>query len=1186
MYWRHSLGAYAALILTLCGSGVAQQYSFRYYGAGEGLQNLAVLSLAQDGAGYIWAGSEGGLYRYDGTRFRLMGAAEGLPCSTEVHALHVAVDGALWANTCAQLFRFDGQHFRPIAGIRGMFSGTQSMVDDAHGNVLVAAPSGLYEVAPKSDGSFAARTYPLGLGLAGTPVRGIAWNGSQLWFGCGRRICVEDGRRISTFGPAEGLVDDNWDAITVTPDGSVWARSPSRLYRKPPGEEHFVQEYPEIASSIFWGAVTTRRDGSLMVPTDKGLAIRHEGIWSVIDDHRGLHTAMTSAVLEDRQGSLWIALIGIGIARWLGDEEWEAWTRGQGLPSDLIWSIRRDRKGALWVGTSLGLARLERQGPPRTWTRKDGLGGDNVRWLGETSDGATWAVMKPGGVARVDPASGKIRLFGPADGLTCVTSHRGFVDHLDRLWIGTACGIFRNDRPTASQRVRRLDLPGFHRLDQPASLERGAWAFAEDKQGNIYITSPDGLWRLSDGRWRRYLKADGLLSDNPYIPVIGPDGALWLHHRLDAGIERVEFAGDQIVRSTPVLAADALSVEVTAFHGFDAFGRLWRGGANGVSVLAGGHWRYLSAEDGLIWNDSDGEAFWPDPDGSVWIGTSGGLAHYRPPIGDLSRPPAADPVITRLDIDQKSRVVRAEFSSLSYKSEQLVRFRYRLDGAPWTDTAERIVSSVGLAPGRHRLEIQSRVRDGPISEKVAVAEFQIAPKWWETWWVQSVALLLAATFSWGIVLWRNELLRRRNRQLENAVRQRTAELESERSRADAASEAKGRFLATMSHEIRTPLNGVIGLSRLLEDMPVPVEALEMIQMIRSTGDGLLRVINDVLDFSKVDAGKLELEVAPFHLPRSLKESMGLFQAAASEKGLRVGCDLEPELPVWVAGDETRLRQVILNLISNALKFTSSGEIVLTASVERRDATSYFLAIEVRDTGIGIAPDQLPLLFSSFHQADASISRRYGGTGLGLAISKQLIELMGGTISVESQPGEGTRFRFTVLMDHAQEPALPDSVPQSAPRGGHQLKVLVAEDNPVNQKIVLVLLEKLGVKADLAANGSRAIAAVMGKQYDLVLMDVEMPEVDGLAATREIRGRLPLDRQPLIFGLTAHTASEYHAICLGAGMNGCLTKPLERERLRDLIEELSARSQLQNLRSSIGREDVSLTEGAEKHRRLT
>ena len=241
--------------------------------------------------------------------------------------------------------------------------------------------------------------------------------------------------------------------------------------------------------------------------------------------------------------------------------------------------------------------------------------------------------------------------------------------------------------------------------------------------------------------------------------------------------------------------------------------------------------------------------------------------------------------------------------------------------------------------------------------------------------MRSAALLLAGAAVWGVILWRHRWLRCRNRQLEQAVRERTAELESERTnvldekkRADEASAAKGRFLATMSHEIRTPLNGVIGLSRLLEAMPVPLEAQDMIRMIRSSGDALLRVINDILDFSKVEAGKLELEVAPFELRRSLGDSIGLFRAAAEEKHLRLGCDLAPELPTWVAGDETRLRQVILNLISNAVKFTSSGEVVLSAGLEPQDGRCYRIVIEVRDTGIGIAPEELPRLFSSFNQA--------------------------------------------------------------------------------------------------------------------------------------------------------------------------------------------------------------------------
>jgi len=1145
-----------ALVLALGSAGFAQQYSFRHYGAAEGLQNLVVLSLAQDGAGYIWAGSEGGLYRYDGTRFRLMGAAEGLPCTSEVHTLHVAADGALWANTCAQVSRFDGQHFQAITRVGVMQGGAQGMADDTHGGVLVATAAGLYEALPGGSGKpFRVRAHALPAGMADKPVHGIARHGRELWFGCGQQLCLEAGGQVSVFGAENGLPEDSWDGIQVSGDGSVWVRSASRLYRKPPGTTRLVREKPDLPSSMFWGALTIVRDGTIMVASDQGLAIRAESGWSLLDQQHGLRTSMVSAALEDRGGSVWIGLIGGGVARWLGRGEWESWTKAQGLPSDLVWSIRRDRRGSLWVGTSLGLARLEGPSRARTWTRNDGLGGDNVRWLGETLDGAIWVITKPGGLARMDPATGGIHLADRTYGLACDTLNRGMVDRQGRLWVATTCGVFRNDQPAASTR--------FMRIEQPESLRHAAWSVFEDARGNIWVTNPDGLWRLRDGQWRHYGKQDGLLSDNPYIVAMAADGALWLRHRFDAGVERLEFSGDRIVHSTPEVPADPLSVEVTALHGFDALGRFWRGGANGVAVLNGRSWTYLTAEDGLIWNDTDGEAFWADADGSVWIGTSAGLSHYRPPNGAPQGPPVADPVITRLEITHRPRLVQASFSSLNYKSEQLVRFAYRLDGGPWSDAAERSISFAGLGPGKHRLEVRSRVRSGPHSAIVAAAEFRVEPMWWETWWLRSLTLLLAVGAAWGAIRWRQRLLLQRNRELECAVGERTAELEAERAkvqeektRADQANQAKSHFLAHMSHEIRTPLNGVIGLSRLLEETTDPNEARETLRLIRSSGDSLLSVINGILDFSKIEAGKLDVEVLPFRLRACLEQSLDMFRPAAAEKNVELRCSLAPDVPEWAAGDSTRLRQVLLNLLSNALKFTSSGEVALSATVERPDGASRFLAIEVRDTGIGIPPEHLHSLFDSFTQVDASISRRYGGTGLGLTITKRLVELMGGGITVKSQPGAGTRFRFTVLLREVQEPPAEPAV--SAPATvDRALRVLVAEDNPVNQVVVLRLLRRLGVTADLANDGSQAVAAVMRQAYDLVLMDMQMPEIDGLTATREIRRRLPADRQPVIWALSAHATTDARDAALRAGMNGFLTKPLEPEKLRSLLAGLSA-----------------------------
>jgi signal transduction histidine kinase/ActR/RegA family two-component response regulator len=639
------------------------------------------------------------------------------------------------------------------------------------------------------------------------------------------------------------------------------------------------------------------------------------------------------------------------------------------------------------------------------------------------------------------------------------------------------------------------------------------------------------------------------------------DNSLWLRHRFDAGVERVQFEGDRIRGSTAIVPTESTSVDVTAFHGFDASGGFWRGTAKGVSVFRNGSWTEYSTEDGLIWDDCDGEAFWADSDGSVWIGTSGGLAHFRPKPG-IAREPAADPILSALEIRKQPRLVRVSFSSLEYPYEQVVRFGYRLDDGPWTEALERSVSIAGPGPGWHRLEVRSQIRNGSFSPKLALAEFYVEPFWWEFAWFRGLVLALAAGLIYLGMLWRNRALRQRNAALERAVRGRTAELEAERAkvieekhRADAASQAKGQFLANMSHEIRTPLNGLLGLTDLLEGVRDPEESQGTIRLIRSSGQVLLRVINDVLDFSKVEAGKLELEVAPFELRPSLEQAAGLFRPSAVEKGLRLDLALAPDLPAWVAGDEIRLRQVMQNLVSNALKFTKSGEIVVSAAVEAGEETSCAVRFEVRDTGIGIPPDRMAHLFSSFSQADSSISRRYGGTGLGLAISKRLVELMGGSIAVESQPGLGTAFRFTVRFGRAIAPAPPLS-DQPETQDVSKLRVLLAEDNKVNQLVVRKLLQKLGIAAEVAENGAQAIAAAVRNTYDVILMDVQMPEVDGIAATREIRARIPRDRQPFICGLSAHATTDFQEQCQSAGMDAYLTKPLDFEKLKKLLVDRS------------------------------
>lgn len=781
----------------------AQLFTFQHYGQEDGLRNLDVFQMAQDRDGLLWVATENGLFRYDGASFRSFGAADGLD---ESMVLSLALDatGKIWAITTDHIYYFSGEKFvmvpdgpdafRPGVGQRAAAIGPQGIVFLNQRSLMLVRQEvahGAWKIVPY----FSAQQIAAHPELAQLHSV-LVDRGGALWLGCGQEVCRVQGGQVDIFGPSQGVPQEAALAIYQDGHGQLWTRGARHICVLGPGKRQFVnRDIRPLSLSRFIGVgllgFAEDSEGNVLTETNKGLAQWDGSKWRTLDHTNGIDFDSVSTILTDRQGAIWIGTRGKGLYRWLGHGLVENWTTAQGLQSDLVWSIYRDRDQHVWVADQAQVSQLDGQSgrsSVRPAFRKVSFTqGDGIT---QTEDGDLWMVNLAGKVLRYNPATGRLRqLAGLPD------TARLFQDSAHRIWFCTREGMYVAKHPDVDGKIEKI-----------SALLVSTDAFddaAEGPDGDLWSVSDNHLYRLSGGQWTE-ISIDARATHGQIRTVAAaPDGTIWVGGGLPALLHlQIQGTSARILESfaPPVIASTDVQ-----FARFDHRGWLWVGTDMGVNVFDGHLWRALSRQDGMVTNDCNEGAFFADSGGPIWVGVNGGAVHFLHPERSLQRGPL-DVSITSAKLGADSVPLAGQghsvfpwgigpldvhFTTRNYDREGTTVFRYRLVGLgnAWEQTTDRRLRYAAVPPGKYQFELQAVDTALQQASPVVSFTFQVRPPWWRTAPFYVFLVLLVMLAGMGLVRWKTSALLRKQQALQQLVAQRTQELEAEKAELLTAREA-------------------------------------------------------------------------------------------------------------------------------------------------------------------------------------------------------------------------------------------------------------------------------------------------------------------------------------------------------------------------------------------------------------